>query len=78
MNTTAVVPNEAIGLTPARDLSVASVASALLQQFKEEAGPEPLPKEQDFALRQKYGLVAPQFTLSEQNLTRMGDRHARR
>jgi len=48
------------------------------RQMKEEIGTDTLSKDDEFMLRQKYGLSAPQLTLSEQNLIRREERNAAR
>ena len=48
------------------------------RQMKEEIGTDTLSKDDEFMLRQKYGLSAPQLTLSELNLIRREERNAAR
>lgn len=45
-----------------------SVITAVTKQYREES--QGLKYEQDFILKQKYGLVAPQLTGAENNIIR--------
>lgn len=52
------------------------VVAEVTKQFKDDLGTEPTSRETEFLLRQKYGLTAPQLTLSELNLIRREERNA--
>lgn len=54
------------------------VIAEVTKQFKDDLGTEPVAREEEFILRQKYGLTAPQLTLSELNLIRREERNAGR
>lgn len=64
-------------VSAAFDVAPGTVLESVTKQFKEDVGTDTLTKEHTFMLQQKYGLVAPQLTLSEQNLIRREERDAR-
>jgi hypothetical protein len=53
-----------------------SIEQAVAQQYRQEA--KGLKFEQDFMLKQKYGLVAPQLTGAENNIIRREAKNAGR
>jgi hypothetical protein len=65
-------------MTEMQEIIADELITEVTKQFKEDLGTEPVSPETEFLIRQKYGLTAPQLTLSELNLIRWEERNAGR